>query len=269
MISHFRSNLRKLFRLQKQFSTLQKAESAGGVVKRDRLQFSKARLTDFGELPQGEIPEALKFDRAFTLNKLQNGVRVAVEPTTNTQLASVSVFIKAGTRQEDLQSSGVSQYLERLNLRGTATRSRDQVEADIDLLGGHLNVQTTRENTTYTLTFPKENVSKAVQFLGDILLNSVYNKTQLEAERENVYRNALENYRDQYKTTIESVHYTAYRDHFISQPTHGIRENIQNITVEQVQQFHRDNYIGPNIVVAGTGNVNTKEFNDAVSKAFS
>jgi hypothetical protein len=66
MISHFRSNLRKLFRLQKQFSTLQKAESAGGVVKRDRLQFSKARLTDFGELPQGEIPEALKFDRAFS-----------------------------------------------------------------------------------------------------------------------------------------------------------------------------------------------------------
>lgn len=201
-------------------------------------------MTEFGELPQGEIPDALRYDRAFSLNKLENGVRVATEPTTNSHVASVSVVVKAGTRQECLATSGVSQYLERLNLRGTTSKSRDQVEAEIDSLGGHLSVQTSREVTSYTLTFPKESVTKAVEFLGDILLNSVYNKQQLEAEKEGVYRNAVENHRDQYKTTVEAVHYTAYRDHFISQPVHGIRENLHNITAEQVQQFHRDNYVG-------------------------
>jgi predicted Zn-dependent peptidase len=122
--------------------------------------------------------------------------------------------------------------------------------------------------TSYTLTFAKENVTKAVEFLGDILLNSVYNQTQLEAEKERVYRNASENHRDQYKATVEAVHYTAYRDHFISQPVHGIRENLHNITSDQVKQFHNDNYIGKNIVVVGTGNVDTTQFNDAVAKSF-
>ena len=47
--------------------------------RRDNLQFSKARLVDFGELPHGEIPAALKYTRPTTLNKLGNGVRVATE----------------------------------------------------------------------------------------------------------------------------------------------------------------------------------------------
>lgn len=49
------------------------------VAKRDRLQFSKKRLTDFGELPPGEIPDALQYDCPFEVSKLENGVRVGVE----------------------------------------------------------------------------------------------------------------------------------------------------------------------------------------------
>ena len=36
------------------------------IVKGQRLQFSKNRLTDFGELPLGEVPDALKYDREFS-----------------------------------------------------------------------------------------------------------------------------------------------------------------------------------------------------------
>jgi hypothetical protein len=40
---------------------------------------TKAKLTDFGELPIGEIPEALKYDRAIAQTQLENGVRVVSE----------------------------------------------------------------------------------------------------------------------------------------------------------------------------------------------
>jgi len=49
------------------------------VETRYRLQFTKSRLTDFGELPLGEIPEALKFDRPTNVTVLDNGVKVASE----------------------------------------------------------------------------------------------------------------------------------------------------------------------------------------------
>ena len=62
-------------RVYRNFSTLQNITSGtGAVTKREYLQFSKARLTDFGELSQGfiyyyilnislgEIPDELHYD---------------------------------------------------------------------------------------------------------------------------------------------------------------------------------------------------------------
>lgn len=36
------------------------------VSRSQRLQFSKEKLTEFGDLPLGEIPEALKYNRPFS-----------------------------------------------------------------------------------------------------------------------------------------------------------------------------------------------------------
>jgi hypothetical protein len=58
------------------FSELTKSKTSA-PSKREYLQFSKKRLVDFGELPFGEIPDALKYRRPSSLKKLPNGVRVA------------------------------------------------------------------------------------------------------------------------------------------------------------------------------------------------
>lgn len=75
-------------------------------------------------------------------------------------------------------------------------------------MGGQLNAYTSRENTSYTMTVFKNDVPKAVEILGDMLCNSLYDKNQVEAERETIYRECLETQKDQMETTIEASHYT-------------------------------------------------------------
>lgn len=43
------------------------------------FQFRKDDLIDFGELPRGEIPEALKIDPKFDLINLPNSAKIGVE----------------------------------------------------------------------------------------------------------------------------------------------------------------------------------------------
>jgi hypothetical protein len=43
------------------------------------FQFSKENLVDFGELPRGEIPEALKYNPSFNHVSLNNGAQVGLE----------------------------------------------------------------------------------------------------------------------------------------------------------------------------------------------
>lgn len=53
------------------FSQVTKAANTA-PARRDKLQFSKHRLVDFGELPHGEIPEALRAVRPSQTQKLSN-----------------------------------------------------------------------------------------------------------------------------------------------------------------------------------------------------
>lgn len=62
------------------FSTeVSKKTEGGKVAKRENLQFSKDKLTDFGDLPLGKVPEALEFDLPSNISYLKNGVKVASE----------------------------------------------------------------------------------------------------------------------------------------------------------------------------------------------
>ncbi|KRW98191.1 Metalloenzyme, LuxS/M16 peptidase-like protein [Pseudocohnilembus persalinus] len=251
------------------FSTIQKASKQGNNVQgKQYLQFSKKNLTDFGDLPQGVIPEALNYDLPFELSQLQNGVRVASEIFKGSNLASITVSVDAGTRYETLETSGVSQFIAELNQNGTSSRSSEQVQQQIAAFGGRFDVQVGREQTVYTLSFESSQLNDAVEFLGDILFNSSYNKNQIEAVRDQIYRNCLENQKNQQEATLEAVHYTSYRDHFISQPTLGIRENIANITEEQIQQFHQTHYIGQNLTIVGAGDISHDALLQQVERSF-
>ena len=70
--------LRLLRSLRAGFSQVTKAANSA-PARRERLQFSKHRLLDFGELPHGEIPEALRAVRPSEVHKLSNEIRVGSE----------------------------------------------------------------------------------------------------------------------------------------------------------------------------------------------
>ena len=57
------------------------------------------------------------------------------------------------------------------------------------------------------MTVFKDDISKAVEIIGDMLINSVYNKNQIESERETILRECEETSKDQMEQTIESSHY--------------------------------------------------------------
>lgn len=266
MLTPLKKPLCSLFKsLQLPFSSLPQSSASSAIAKNEKLQFSKARLTDFGELPTGEVPEVLKYDHISSVSKLENGVRLGCE-TWNSPLATISLKVKAGTRNETLQTSGVSQFIKKLSLCGTTSKSKAQVEKELDLLGGNYSVDVSRETTTFTLTVLPEHAGKAVEFLSDVVMNPLLNKNQVEAEKAEIYRQSAENHRDQMDVTLESAHYTSYRDHFIGQPVLGIRENIANITQEQIKEFHANNYVASNMVLVGAGNVKAEELGNAASK---
>jgi processing peptidase subunit beta len=116
------------------------------------------------------------------------------------------------------------------------------------------------------LFFNKSQLGEAVSFLSEVILKPTFESVQVEALKSNIYKNAAT--MDPFKNTLQMVHYTAFRDHYLGQPSTGIRENTYSITSDQVKQFHNQFYVGENIVVSGAGEIDSTQFNDLVNQHF-
>lgn len=73
---------------------------------------------------------------------------------------------------------------------------------------------------------------------------------------------------DPFTLSVQNVHYSMFRDHYMGQPSTGIRDNIYSITPKMIQEYHSQFYVGENLVVSAAGDVNANEFNELVNKHF-
>lgn len=98
------------------------------------------------------------------------------------------------------------------------------------------------------------------------MLNPTFEAVQVEALKASLHKNASS--MDPYTISTESVHYTAFRDHYLGQPTNGNKDVVYSITPEQIKEYHNSFYVGKNIVVSGAGNINSEALVNEVSNKF-
>lgn len=96
----------------------------------------------------------------------------------------MGVFIDTGSRYETPEKNGVAHYVEHLSFKGTARRSRTDIELDIENIGAHMNAYglfafgcftrryTSREQTVYYTRSFSSDVDKTMDILSDVLLHS-------------------------------------------------------------------------------------------------
>lgn len=69
---------------------------------------------------------------------LDNGMRVGSETVVGAETATVGVWIDSGSRYETAANNGTAHFLEHMAFKGTSKRTQQQLEMEIENMGGHL-----------------------------------------------------------------------------------------------------------------------------------
>lgn len=116
----------------------------------------------------GDIPDALKVSPKFEQFMLDNKVQVGVEQYQG-DTCCVSLFCKAGSRYETLQSSGAARVMTNLMLKGTSKLSKKDLESILFNLASELEVTFERELIGLTLRVDKGKVTEAIGVLSQMM----------------------------------------------------------------------------------------------------
>ena len=115
--------------------------------------------------------------------KLENGFRIVTEHMPGLRSASIGVWVDAGGRHERPEQNGIAHFLEHMAFKGTSKRSALDIAEAIEDVGGYINAYTSREVTAYYVRLLNENIPLAIDILADILKNSIFDKKEIEVER--------------------------------------------------------------------------------------
>jgi predicted Zn-dependent peptidase len=129
----------------------------------------------------------------MTTKTYQNGFRIVYEkpviPSSN--IASIQLFCNIGSIHEPEESRGSAHFIEHMCFKGTKhLKTAKEVNLIFDKTGSQSNAYTDRRYTCYYADTDKANARLCISTLADMLLNSVFDKTEYMKER-NVVREEM------------------------------------------------------------------------------
>lgn len=197
---------------------------------------------------------------------LPNGIRVLTEYMPEAYSATVMVWIDAGPDIENERVSGISHFIEHMLFKGTKSRSAKQIVENIENSGGNINAYTDKETCCYYAKVLSQKVPETIDTLLDMLLNSRYDNSDLEVERQ-VILEEIKMYED---TPDELVHdlliKSVWNDHPLGQPVTGTHDTIANISREDILEFVKSYYTSDNLIISISGNFDEEATLSQISK---
>jgi len=228
---------------------------------------SRAGFSAAGALRRGfATPTTIGKTQTTTLN---NGLTVATDYSPWAQTSTVGVWIDAGSRAETDETSGTAHFLEHLAFKGTSKRTQQQLELEVENLGGHLNAYTSRENTVYFAKAFNSDVPQFVDILSDILQNSKLEESAIERERDVILRESEEVEKQVEEVVFDHLHATAFQHQPLGRTILGPRQNIRDISRTELVNYIKNNYTADRMVLVGSGGVPHEKLVELAEKNFS
>ena len=122
----------------------------------------------------------------FFRKVLANGMTILFEKR-NLPIVSVAFAIRCGGVNERISEKGISHFIEHMLYKGTPTRSSKQIAEEIEKNGGELNGFTSEEVTAYWCKMPSKHLNVALEVLGDLVKNPLFDEKEIEKERKVIF----------------------------------------------------------------------------------
>lgn len=205
----------------------------------------------------------------YTKN-LDNGLQiVAIPMDNNTNVVSVDIFYKVGSRNEVMGKSGIAHMLEHLNFKSTKNLKAGEFDEIVKGFGGINNAGTSFDYTHYYIKTSSKNTDKSLELFSELMQNLTLNDEEFQPERDVVAEER------RWRTDNNPMGYLQFRvfnNTFIYHPYHwtpiGFMDDIKNWTIEDIKDFHSTYYQPQNAIVVVAGDIKKDDVFSYVEKHF-
>ena len=192
---------------------------------------------------------ALRFDQTT----LDNGLTIIGEHNARAQSVALGYFVNTGARDETPEVSGVSHFLEHMMFKGTEHRSADDVNRELDELGGRFNAYTSEERTVYYGVTLPERQAKITDLFTD-MMRPALRQDDFDVEKKVILEEiAMYEDRPNFKV-FDDGGPRFYNGHPLGNSILGTVDSITALTSQQMLEYFQTRYAANNLFLTVAGN---------------
>ena len=189
-----------------------------------------------GPSPKLNIPESWS-------TELSNNMKVLGIEQTELPLVNFSLIIDGGHLLDSFEKNGVANLMTDIMMEGTATKTPQELEEAIELLGASINMFTGSESITISGNTLVRNFDKTMDLVEEILLEPRWDEEELKRIKLstiNGIKRSAANPNIVARNVANKVLYG--NKHMFAYPTSGTEESVESITMGDLKAFYEKNF---------------------------
>jgi zinc protease len=212
------------------------------------------------------IPMIANADEKIKNFTLPNGLKVFVREDHARKVATIQLWVKVGSCDEEASERGISHLIEHMAFKGTERRGVGQIASEIEALGGETNAYTSWDETVFHVTVPSRTVSQGMDILTDAVFRPSIDPDELEKEKQVVIEEILEGEERPERKASKLLFKTAYTTSPYQYPVIGFKDTVEKFTRKEILDFRKKWYVPENMFMLVVGDVNTAKIHEYAEK---
>ncbi len=191
---------------------------------------------------------------------LDNGLKLIVKEDHRSPVVVSQIWYRAGSIDEVNGATGVAHVLEHMMFKGTAKVPGGEFSRRVAAAGGRENAFTSRDYTGYHQQLHTRNLPLVMELEADRMHNLVLTEEEFSKEIKVVMEERRLRTDDQARSLVyEKMLAAAYQSHPYKRPIIGWMNDLENMTVQDAQDWYDRWYTPNNAILVIVGDVDPKE----------
>ncbi len=200
---------------------------------------------------------------------LENGLRVVLNYDPAIPVVAVAVYYDVGSRNERMGRTGFAHLFEHMMFQGSENVKKAEHFQYVMKAGGTMNGTTSSERTNYFESLPANQLPLALWLESDRMRTLAVTQENLDNQRDAVKEEKRLRYDNQpYGQIFDLINSMVYKNFANAHSTIGSMEDLDDATVEDIQEFFRVYYAPNNAVLVISGSFERSTVKELVEKYF-
>ena len=185
--------------------------------------------------------------------KASNGLTLILKENHSTPIISLALYARGGLYTEEEPHQGITGFMQRMLMKGTARRDAETIAADLEYLGASMSPFTGKDVFGVSLTSLSKHFLSALEVFTDCLSSPTMPRENADRERTVILSDIEKRKDDTLSYCLELCERALFEGHPYRFPISGRAESLKSVTVDDLRAWHDRLYRADRMVVAVVG----------------